>query len=458
MKIKTRLTVYFTLIVASLLAVFAIFIYYFTASYHSKEFYSRLNEKADNYAQLMAEVDTENPGMVTLFDKNTAYLPDEHILVFSGNHDLLFDTHEKNTLVKKDFLREIKEKKQMEYIENEKETVARFYLINGKEYLVIVSAQNTDSLYKLENLRIILLTGFIIGIIVTLIAGWIFATRVLKPITSVVHQVEKISASKLNERVNTSNETDEIGQLAVTFNRMLERLQHSFELQKSFVSNSSHELRTPLTSITGQLEVALMNKRNPDEYKEVLHSVLEDIKNVNRLTNGLLELAQAEMDISKLKLKSIRIDEILWQTRADVLKRYPEYKINIQMQGYPEEESRLIIEGNEYLLKSAIMNVMDNACKFSRDKSVDISLEIGENEILISFRDNGIGISTEDINQIVNPFFRGENAKSYPGHGLGLSLTAKIMQLHEGELKIESKIGKYTLIQLSLHAKKQRLN
>lgn len=453
MKIRTKLALYFTIIVASIMAIFAVFIYYFTASYHNKEFYSRLNEKADNYAQLVNEVDLNNPGMVKIFDKNTLYLPEERILVFNSENKLMFDTQEGKgkSKIENSFLEKVRNEKLIEYHENEKEYLAKIFEIKNQSYVVIVSAKNTDTLNKLDNLKLILLVGWVFGILLTMLAGWVFAGKALLPISGVVHQVEKISVSKLDERVNTGNETDEIGQLALTFNRMLERIQKSFELQKSFVSNSSHELRTPLTSITGQLEVALMNKREPEEYKEVLHSVLEDIRNVNRLTNGLLELAQAEMDISKLKLKPVRMDELLWVTRTDLLKRNPDYLIQIEMQGLPEDENKLTIEGSEHLLRSALLNVMDNSCKFSSDKKVDVSLKIEENYIVISFSDNGIGISKEEIQKIHQPFFRGSNAKSFPGHGLGLSLTSKIVDLHNGKMNFESIINTKTTVSLSFY-------
>ena len=446
MKIRTRLAIRFTVIVASLLLLFAFVIYYISSSYRQKDFYERLNEKANDYTKLLTEVDELNPGLVKIFDKNTAYLPKERILVYDRQNKELFNTFEDKAPVNNLFLEQVRKEKEIRYTEGKNEALALLYHTKNESFVVIVSAYDKDGLNKLNNLQLILLTGLLLCSLVTMLAGWLYAGQALHPISDVVNQVEKISVSNLSERVNEGNGKDEIGQLALTFNRMLERIQQSFELQKSFVSNSSHELRTPLTSITGQLEVALMSKRSPDEYQHVLHSVLEDIKSVNRLTNSLLELAQADMDVSRLKLKKVRIDELLWLTRNELLKRNPDYVINIEIVEFPEDEGKLIILGSEYLLKSALINIMDNACKFSEGKQVNILFQSNENYTDISFNDKGIGISEEDLRKITEPFYRAANAKTFPGHGLGLSLTNKIIQLHKGEMKITSQVNQYTKV------------
>ncbi len=444
MKIRTRLAIRFTIIVASLLVIFASAIYYFSSSYRQKEFYERLYEKAGNYAKLIVEVDEVSPHLMKIFDRNTAYLHNERILVYDGNNKQIFNTNDDTILLSKSFLDKVRVAKELKYKDGNNEVLALLYPNKSELYVVIVSAFDKDGINKLDYLKIILFSGLMVCVIATMLAGWIYSGQALSPISGVVEQVEKTTILNLTERVNEGNGKDEIGQLAITFNRMLERIQKSFELQKSFVSNSSHELRTPLTAITGQLEVALMSQREPDEYKAVLSSILEDIKSVNRLTNGLLELAQADMDLSRLNMRKVRIDELLWQTRNELLKRNPDYTIDIEIAEFPEDEGELIIMGSEHLLRSALINIMDNACKFSRDKRVKIVFKSHNEVVDISFSDKGIGISEEDIKKISQPFYRGANAKMYSGHGLGLSLTSKIITLHKGKITIVSKMNEFT--------------
>jgi len=444
MNIRTKLTLRFTWIVALMAMAFSIAIYYFSATYRKHEFYERLKEKALNYSQLLIKLDDINEGLLELVDKNTAYLPNERIIVLGDDNKELFNTYKDSHPIPTEIIAKVRKQKEIRYEENNNEVLGILYTNKTQVFVVIVSALDTEGLNKLENLKIILVVGFVAFLIATLIFGRLFAKQALSPISNVIKEVESITASNLTKRVNEGNGTDEIAQLAVTFNQMLNRIQQAFELQKSFVSNSSHELRTPLTSITGQIEVALMNSREPEEYQAVLHSLLDDIKNVNRLTNGLLELAQANLDISKLKMKEVRMDELLWLTRNDLLKRNPDYKINIEILDLPEDESQLQILGSEQLLRSALINLMDNACKFSSNHQVNIQFKSQGGAINISFRDLGIGISEEDLKNINQPFYRGTNAKSFAGHGLGLSLTSKIIDLHKGEMHISSKLNEFT--------------
>lgn len=450
MKIRTRLALQFTLIVASLLIVFATSIYYFSAIHRQKEFYERLNEKAKNYGKLIIEVQELDENLIKIIDKNTSYLPNERILLFDEKQNLLFNTNDDDISISKTFLTKVKLEKEIKNKNGKDELLAILYPFKNELFTIIVSAYDKDGLSKLHNLKIILIVGLLACVMVTMLAGWIYSGQALRPISGVVRQVEQKTVSNLTEKVHEGNGKDEISHLAKTFNRMLERIQQSFEMQKSFVSNSSHELRTPLTSITGQLEVALLNDREPNEYKTILHSILEDIKSVNSLTNGLLELAQADMDVSRLQLKKMRVDELLWNARNDLMKRKPDYKIHVDVQDFPENEANLIVLGSEHLLRSAFINLMDNGCKFSSDKAVKIIFKVIGETVNINFIDKGIGISKDDIQRINEPFYRGTNAKSFPGHGLGMSLTSKIIALHNGKLSIASELGKYTEVKLKL--------
>ncbi len=448
MKIRTRLAIKFTVIVASLLLIFAVAIYYFSSTYRKKEFYERLNEKANNYAKLITEVDEFNPGMTKVFDKNTAYLQNERILVYNGENRQVFNTNDDAVEISKAFLENVRKEKETRYLIGNNETLAILYPHKKGKYVVIVSALDKEGLNKLSNLKIILVTGLFICVIATMTAGWIYSGHALAPISDVIRQVDRTSASNLEERIHEGNGQDEISQLAITFNDMLERIQNSFELQKSFVANSSHELRTPLTSITGQLEVTLMNERKPKEYRAVLSSILDDIRSVNRLTNGLLELAQADMDISKLKMGKVRIDELLWVTRNDLLKRHNNYQIYIELENFPESENELTVLGSAHLLRSALINLIDNGCKFSEEKKVKVIFKSHNEFIDIIIRDNGIGIPPQEIDMIRQPFYRGTNARTFPGHGLGLSLTSKIMLLHRVKMTITSEVNVFTEINL----------
>ncbi len=450
MKIRTKLALRFTIIVASILLFFAFAIYYFSSSYREQEFYSRLREKANNTAKLLIDVDEVSKDLLKIIDKNTASLPEEQIGVYDYNNKEIYSSGDSiDSKVDKGLLNEIRLKGELQQNANGKEVLGILFTGKYDRFVVIASAYDKYGVGKIRNLQLILILGLFACVLVTMIAGWSYAGQALSPISKVVGEVDEITASNLSQRVNEGNGRDEIAQLAVTFNQMLNRIEEAFKLQKSFVSNASHELRTPLTSITGQLEVALIKQRDPGEYVAIIRSALEDINSLSKLTNGLLILAQANMDASALRLKDVRMDELLWQTRNELLKSTPLYKINIEILDFPEDENMLTVNGSEQLLKSAILNLMVNACKFSPDREVFISFNVKNDSIQLVFKDHGIGISPENLKNIFQPFFRGDNAKMYPGHGLGLSLTQKIIALHKGEMRIESVISQSTTVTIT---------
>ena len=284
----------------------------------------------------------------------------------------------------------------------------------------------------------ILLLSILLSIVVSYFAGLLFSGYALQPIMKIINDVDEINVSKLNIRLHESNQNDEIAKLSVTFNKMLDRLERGFEMQRSFISNASHELRTPLTSMNGHIEVTLKKERSTREYIELLNSLLDDIKSLNKISNNLLDLALVAADINVLQLKNIRVDEVLFAVRERLMKYFPSCKVSLNFVSFPTDEKSLIILGNEQLIESVFFNLMENACKYSVNNAVEVLFTVNDERIELSFKDNGIGIPASEISKIGEPFYRATNVKDMTGNGLGLSLTKKIMELHHGSVKITS--------------------
>lgn len=289
-----------------------------------------------------------------------------------------------------------------------------------------------------------------VSLVLFFIVGWFFSGRALKPISDVVKKVEDISITSLNLRVLEGNGADEIGRLAKTFNKMLERLETSFGMQKTFIANASHELMTPLTSINGQLEVLMMKDRSAIEYKSALESVLDDIKSLIDLSNRLLLIARTSAEDPVNFNKKLRIDEILWQTQEEITRFNNSYHINISMDNSLTDSDQMIIVGDDSLLKVAVSNLIDNACKYSSDRTVDIKFRHIEKFIEVVFADRGIGIPDKDLQKIFEPFYRGTNTHSISGSGIGLPLVNQIIKNHNGTMKISSQLGKGTSVTILL--------
>ncbi|PKP45568.1 MAG: two-component sensor histidine kinase [Bacteroidetes bacterium HGW-Bacteroidetes-12] len=452
LNIKTKLTLQFTLIVTLILTLFSISIYYFSSTYREKEFYNRLENKALDNVRLLIDVKEIDHDLLKIIDRNTNLsLYNEKVMIFNYKNELLYNSSDNDSIeITPEILNNIRLEKEVRFTDDKIEILGLLYTDKFDRFVVLASAFDKYGRNKLNNLKWVLFIGFFVSIGITVFVGRIYAEKALKPMSDVVSQVEKITISSLNLRVEEGNGTDEISQLAITFNKMLNRLESAFEMQRSFVSNASHELRTPLTSITGEIEVSLMKNRSAQEYESILKSVLEEIKNLNEITNGLLDIAKASSDISAISVKNVRIDELLWQTRSELIARKKAYTIEIKFAAPIDDESKLTILGNEYLLKTAIINLMDNACKYSLNNTVIVELSVTSTHFIAEFMDNGIGIDEEDLKKITAPFFRAKNAINISGNGLGLPLVDKIITLHQGTLSFQSEINKGTVVSISL--------
>lgn len=449
MKIRNKLTFLFALIFSGLLIAFSLSVYILSANFRSDQFYSRLQDRAITTARLLLAVKEVDSGLLRIIDRNSLLLPKEHIVIFNKNNELVYNSLENDSLnIKIDIIDKVRLNNGLRYNNGDNEVLGIQFNGEQEDFVVIASAYDKYGRGKLQFLKLILVIAFIIAMSIIIILGLIYSAQALNPISNVIKQVDTISATNLNSRVEEGNKKDEIALLAITFNKMLSRLEKSFELQKSFVANASHELRTPLTAIKGQIEVALLNSRSQIEYEEILNSIHDDIENMNSLANGLLELAQASKDVSEISKSTLRIDDIIWTVQAELQKKKSNYKVLIEFDDFPEVESDLIFYGNEHLIKSAFSNIMDNACKYSTDNSVLVKIEFKAEGFLFGFSDNGIGIADNEMNRIFEPFYRASNAKFKKGHGLGLSLTKKIVELHNGKIFITSKVNQGTKVEI----------
>jgi signal transduction histidine kinase len=451
MKIRSRLTLQFSLLVGTILLLFAYSIFYFSNQYRHEEFNSRLYEKAKNTVYLLSDVNEVTTEILKVIGNNTITLPDEQVIIFDYNNRVIFISKELPNLgLKNELISEVKKNGLIDFKIGSRDGIGLLFKGKKNNYVVFALAYDKYGFSKLKNLRLVLAFGLLISLFITMYIGWVFSGRAINPISKVIEQVDDIKGNNLNKRVNEGNKTDEIAQLAITFNNMLDRVESAFELQKSFVSNASHELRTPLTSITGQIEVTLMKERTNEDYKNSLISVLDDIKSLTKLTNGLLDIAKTDLDKNKINFKPIRIDELLWSLQIDINRLNKDYSIDLNFKDYPENENQLTVMGSANLLRSSIGNIIENACKFSQNKSCHIDFSIISNVIQLKISDQGIGISEDDLKRIFEPFYRGKNARVYSGYGIGLSLAQRIIILHNGTMSIDSKINQYTNVDVSL--------
>ncbi len=493
--IKTRLTLLFTSLVAVILAVFTIGTYSYARHQRSEEFYSELLTNAIATAAIVLRSDNLSPQTLQPFQQQTLKtLPFERIAIFnkqgacvfhSGEQILHLSEYEQQQAMKRGRYEVtsrdtavgiLSEYEHQQALKNgifatttgdTQTTIIPFLDENGNfpaaasidsqnaaipltgsvEYIVAISAVDKSGLKDLVELRKWLLGGYLTSLLIVFFAGIFFATKAMSPISDIRQKAERISATDLHIRIDEGRRKDELSQLAGAFNAMLDRLETAFNSQRRFVAHASHELRTPLTTIAGQLDVSLLHSRTEEEYRSIIASSLESTRQLNRLLNNLLLLAQTESE----SLKPLRIDDVLFAVLQEIKVRYANRKVDLQFKVLPDQEEFLVILGNESLVRIAILNALENALKFSDATSaVAISIEIREGKhVLVRIEDSGIGISKEDLPMIFQPFFRSNPSAEVPGSGIGLTLTKTIMDRIGGAVVVESTQGKGTVVQLN---------
>jgi signal transduction histidine kinase len=450
-KIGRKLTLQFTGIVSVILAVVLASIYSLTAISAKDEFYDKLKERAFAAANIFLEQDEVTKDRYEVFQKKyLESLPEEIVQVYDERNLNAFIERNEKLPTPKALLDKIRSERIVRYSEGTRQALGLYYEDNQGNFVILASAVDVAGHTKLESLRLILLFSFLLSLAVVYVMGRYFSRRALNPIRDVVQQVKVITASNLHLRLNEGKNKDELAELALTFNDTLRRLDLAFETQKTFVSNASHELRTPLTAIIGEIEVLLSKERETQEYVTTLSNVLQEAEELKELTNMLLSLAQASITERNELLEEIRLDELLTQARDKITEKTVGADVVIALDDLPQEPEGLSVLGNRHLLISAFANILENAVKFSEHRRVICRLQGRPSELTITVTDTGIGITESDLKNIFQPFFRGDNARRFVGHGVGLALAEKIIRLHGGAVVAASTLHIGTVVTVSL--------
>lgn len=446
MNIRTRLTLLFVLLVASILLLFTVSVYYLYEQFRQQEFEHRLEERALTTVRLREDV-----GQVPQAD--LPGLANEQVTVYDDRNRVIYNQHTQRPrlAVSPDFIRSIAVGTPRYARTGDLEIVGvRYRTARGSVVTIIASGNDRYGLSKLHRLRQILFSGWLLSLVIVGIAGYLFATDALRPVAELIAQANAISATTIHERLRVGSQRDELTDLARTFNALLSRLEEAFVSQRSFVSHASHELRTPLTVMMGQIEVTRLHNRSADEYEAALDGLLDEVKGMIRLVNGLLELARTNVDAPVIRYQPVRLDELLWQAQSQLVHKQPDYQIDIDFDTLPNQEDDLVIMGEESLLQTAFQNLLENGCKYSANERVSARIAFEPGQVRLTISDRGYGISAVDLPHIFEPFYRSEQTMTVKGYGIGLALTHRIVEIHGGHIVVESAVGKGTVFQVTL--------
>ena len=433
MSIRTKMTLLFLSIVTILLFTFCITIYFLSEIYRQDEYKTRLRQEALTAATVLFNKEEISPDLLKLLARNQmTVLNKEEIVILDNKDQILYQNDFENFVIDKSIIKNIKSKGEVFWQQGEIEKYGMVFKDKNRDFIVIISAIDKYGLSKQKILALSLGFGGVLVLILSAVGGWFFAGGLLKPMQRMIKKIDNINASHLNLRLDHTHKGDELSQLALRFNEMLDRLQKAFNTQRSFVSHASHELRTPLTAITGQIQVSLLANDNVDELRLMAQSVLEDVNQLNTLTNNLLDLTSIDAEDTNINLTLVNLMELLFQARSELLKKHSNYFILISLNEIEDQLPE--IYANETLLYTAILNLVENGVKFSPNHTIYIRLILTEDHVIIKFQNETEAVSEYELENLFEPFARGSNSKNTKGHGVGLSLTRRIIQLHKGNL------------------------
>jgi heavy metal sensor kinase len=316
---------------------------------------------------------------------------------------------------------------------------ARRFSARGNNYTLVILQSLHAQGEMLEEVTATFAWVIPIAILLASVGGYFLARKSLAPVVAMSSQAGRIGAANLHERLVVQNERDELGHLAQSFNSLLDRLGESFERQRRFMADASHELRTPVAILRGEAEVALSQQARPvEEYRESLSVLHKEAQRLTHIVEDLFTLTRADAGQYPLQPSDFYLDELIVECVHSARTLALAKKISLAF----DDAAEAPIHADESLLRRMILNLLDNAIKYTAEGGrVTVECHLKRGEYALSITDTGTGIPDELRPRIFERFFRADKARSRSesdggGAGLGLAISRWIAEAHLGRLEL----------------------
>jgi heavy metal sensor kinase len=327
--------------------------------------------------------------------------------------------------------------------------VSRRHTLDGRPILIRLAQSEEPVRHARDQFLLAAALMFPLMIGVAALAGYRMSRRILAPVQSIASQAERITSSSLHERIPVHGTGDELDHLAEVFNRTLTRLDESFRQMRQFTADASHELRTPLAAIRAIGEVGLDRECTPQQYRELVGSMLEEVNRLTRLVNDLLMISRGDAGAIRLSYAWVPVFDLVRDT-VSLLEPLAE-----------EKEQKLALAGDEgatvladpVFLRQALVNVVHNAIKYSPNRATtSLIVERLNDSVAISIKDAGPGIPPTHAARIFDRFYRVDTGRSRDagGFGLGLAIAQWAVQAHKGTICVASAPGEGSTFRITL--------
>lgn len=325
----------------------------------------------------------------------------------------------------------------------------RLALFRGPERsLIMVGVSMVHELSRLDTLLYQLIASSTLALFAGLLGSWYISGMIMKPVKAISTTAASLSATRLHERIDTSQVDTELKELATVLNDTFDRLEGAFQRQSRFTADAGHELRTPLAVLHTNLELALSRPRSEEEYCEILKSCLDSSGRMRTLIDSLLTLARADAGQLLSNFKPVDLCQVVRHSVAQHLPRVGHQELEIKLPAKP-----VTIQGDSTLMGMVISNLITNAMKYTPEHGrIQVQVATEGSHAIVSVTDNGIGIPEESLPHIFERFYRIDQSRNRTtgGQGLGLAICKTLVEAHHGSIACQSKAGQGTIFTICL--------
>lgn len=435
-KIALTISIAFSLLFAMVMAV----IYMSFNDFRRDEFKERFRQRLEFTSHFISKSkDFEEEAPIFFNENSDNILLNETILIFNSDKELIYSTiKDRNVTWDSALLKELDEKKIIYTEKTVPEIYAALRSINGENYYILTSAFDTNGKSKLEYLKYLLITAYVMSTLLIGFFSYYFMGQFLRPLEDLNTEISEVTAHKLTKQIPVQESNDEINVLAKSFNTMIARLDDVFQSQKDFTASASHEIRTPITRMAFQLENLIKFEEHSPETLSSLKQIQRDVYQLSDLTNSLLLLTKFDKENIQSIYEEVRIDEVIFEAFEAVEKSYPSLKLDFLISEDTSENGLLTISGIHSLLVIVFINLFKNAAVYSDDAEVDVLITETNDQLNVDVISHGNTIPEEEQTKLFEAFMRGNNSQNISGSGLGLRIVTRILEYHGAEIKYSS--------------------
>jgi len=419
---------------------------FFSFSHFRKlEFNYRLEEKAKTTGKLLLEVKEVNLEMMKILEKNNYNkLVNEIQIVLNQNFEKEYASAEyQEVLWTKSDLEVIKDKGRLEKTSGKFDILGLLYPVNGKNYYILIAAEDLWGNNKLNFIASALLISFLTSLLVIWVVNRFFIQQQMKPLDNFQKQIRDFSFSPPIDYLPEDSNIDEIRELPRSYNHLLSKVIGTFEAQREFNANASHELKTPITRMAFQTEVLINNSNLPQEVRFTMKKIHAEIHQLSDLVNSLLMLSNIENEKDMMEEFPERIDDMIFEAYDSVHRDFPEFEMSFSIRTIQDDlENNLELKCLRPLIVSCFRNLLKNACLYSVNHSARLEIEVlTEQKLLIRIYNNGSLLNEQEQQKLFEPFTRGKNSQGIQGYGLGLRMTKRILEKYNCRIQYSIKDG-----------------